>query len=33
MIISDHTSVMLCAEPEDQGFMYMRGFLDLDGHQ
>jgi predicted lactoylglutathione lyase len=20
-------------EPEDQGFMYMRGFLDLDGHQ
>jgi uncharacterized protein len=20
-------------EPEDQGFMYMRGFRDLDGHQ
>jgi predicted lactoylglutathione lyase len=20
-------------EPEDQGFMYMRGFSDLDGHQ
>ena len=20
-------------EPEDQGFMYMRGFQDLDGHQ
>jgi len=20
-------------EPEDQGFMYMRGFVDLDGHQ
>ena len=20
-------------EPEDQGVMYMRGFLDLDGHQ
>jgi uncharacterized protein len=20
-------------EPEDQGFMYMRGFHDLDGHQ
>jgi uncharacterized protein len=20
-------------EPDDQGFMYMRGFLDLDGHQ
>jgi predicted lactoylglutathione lyase len=20
-------------DPEDQGFMYMRGFLDLDGHQ
>ena len=20
-------------EPEDQGFMYMRGFLDPDGHQ
>ena len=20
-------------EPEDQGFMYVRGFLDLDGHQ
>jgi uncharacterized protein len=20
-------------EPEDDGFMYMRGFLDLDGHQ
>jgi uncharacterized protein len=83
MIVSDNTSVMLCAEPtfegfvspqgiadtsqtrevivglstesreqvdeltdkalaagaqalgkpEDQGFMYMRGFLDLDGHQ
>jgi predicted lactoylglutathione lyase len=83
MIVSDHTSVMLCSEPtfkgfitprdiadtsrarevivglsaesraqvddlagkalaagaeelgepEDQGFMYMRGFRDLDGHQ
>jgi uncharacterized protein len=20
-------------EPEDDGFMYMRGFRDLDGHQ
>jgi predicted lactoylglutathione lyase len=20
-------------EPQDDGFMYMRGFLDLDGHQ
>ena len=20
-------------EPDDQGYMYMRGFLDLDGHQ
>ena len=21
------------SEPDDQGFMYMRGFRDLDGHQ